>query len=173
MASITDELRAWFKDRMFMGNGWREIRDIADRIDEAHERELRETGEDIVRDVRREWVRLPLDADGVPICVGDVMECGDGTVFTVESISLHPFGWRCSGDGIDGSGYKCTAHPLPHSCRHHRTPTVEDVLREFGEKMGENKSRYVSDVWDMDEWCAADRDTIAEFVKRLQLREGE
>lgn len=152
MGSITDELRAWSKEHLSRSS----ILAIADRIDAEHERELRETGEDIVRDVRREWVRLPLDADGVPICVGDVMECGDGTVFTVESISLHPFGWRCDGDGIDRNGYKCTAHPIPDCCHHHAT-TVEDVLREFGDWYAYTKGG-----------CDEDG-IIAEYAQRLRL----
>lgn len=35
--SITDELREWFKDRLFMGNGYAELTAIADRIDAEHE----------------------------------------------------------------------------------------------------------------------------------------
>ncbi len=38
--SITDELREWYKDRLFMGNGWAEIDAIADRIDEQHRKAL-------------------------------------------------------------------------------------------------------------------------------------
>lgn len=37
---ITDELREWYRDRLFMGNGWAEIDAIADRIDEQHRRAL-------------------------------------------------------------------------------------------------------------------------------------
>lgn len=38
--SITDELREWYKDRLFMGNGWAEIDAIADRIDEQYRKAL-------------------------------------------------------------------------------------------------------------------------------------
>ena len=38
--SITDELREWYRDRLFMGNGWAEIDAIADRIDEQHRKAL-------------------------------------------------------------------------------------------------------------------------------------
>jgi hypothetical protein len=98
--SITDELREWAHG---FNGPWRRNEEmllaIADRIDAEHERELRETGEDIVRDVRREWVRLPLDADGVPIRVGDVMDSKvdylfDGKPFTVRALVLCEDGWK-------------------------------------------------------------------------------
>ena len=72
--SITDELRKWAEgNALRAGMSLRTARDqalaIADRIDAEHERIVRETGEEIVRDVRREWVRLPIDADGAPTSV--------------------------------------------------------------------------------------------------------
>ena len=70
------------------------------------------------------WVRLPVDAEGVPIHVGDVMEwpdcstaevvgIGDGTFFYVEE-DEYAAEWTAASDKI-----------------HHHAPTVEDVLREF------------------------------------------
>ena len=66
--SITDELRKWFKDRIFMGNGWQEIRDIADRIDEQfnricsqHESVLQQTISDTVDEHEREMAELRAD----------------------------------------------------------------------------------------------------------------
>lgn len=79
-SSITDDLREWFKDRLFMGNGYAEITAIADRIDERHEKERDKAYDDGVYDGidadknARGYVKLPVDADGVPIKVGDVME---------------------------------------------------------------------------------------------------
>ena len=148
--NITDELREY-------AQSWREtpnlmndldagdidgllgdIERIADCIDEAHESACAEAYGNGVESVAlpdmTPYVKLPVDADGAPIHVGDVMECGGGTVFTVENISLHPFGWRCSGDGIDGNGYECTAHQMADCCRHHK-PTIEDVFMEFAYKI--------------------------------------
>ena len=43
--SITDELREWFKDRLFMGNGYAELTAIADRIDAEHEKAMSRAGQ--------------------------------------------------------------------------------------------------------------------------------
>ena len=72
----------------------------------------------------RGWVRLPVDAEGKPIRIGDVMEwpdcstaevvgIGDGTFFYIE-------------DGEDAAEWSCAGDKI-----HHHAPTVEDVLREF------------------------------------------
>lgn len=72
-----------------------------------------------------DMVPLPVDADGVPIHIGDVMEwrCGNGefevigiggnTLFYIDKDS-NECEWTAAGDK-----------------RHHHAPTVEDVLEEF------------------------------------------
>lgn len=119
-----------------------------------------------------DYTALPLDADGVPIHVGDVMEADNGTTFEVEHISLYQWGWRCDGKGTDRSGVTCTAHAIPDGCRHHHAPTVEDVLREFAQEMNENLGMYTGEAIDADEWRKADERTIAEYAARLRLAEG-
>lgn len=138
MAKITNELR----ESMIpcISDDWLTITKsaferVADRIDEAYKHAIGYVDDrDPETMAENGWVKLPVDADGVPIRLGDEMECGDGTVFTVENITLYTFGWRCDGDGIDGNGYKCTAHPMPDCCRHHHAPTIEDVLGEIVSK---------------------------------------
>lgn len=125
--SITDELRKWGYG--FCGSSYEIVNAIADHIDAEYKKAIRE-----LNNLADASVLLPVDADGEPIRIGDEMECGDGTVFTVESITLYTFGWRCDGDGIDGNGYKCTAHPIPECCRHHK-PTIEDMFMEFAYKI--------------------------------------
>ena len=145
--SITDELRCWYKDRMFMGNGWQELDNIADRIDAEHERMI------------GEWdywesthVELPKDADGVPIRVGDevVDELDESTApRKVTSLYLANDGWWVY---IGGVGRR------PDRYSHHHAPTVEDVLREMADRC------YA------DEDEPRDRDAIvAEFAAKLRL----
>jgi hypothetical protein len=43
-----------------------------------------------------------------------------------------------------------------YKCHHYKKPTVEDVLREFGDEV---------------QRCCDTEDTIAEYAKKLQLRE--
>ena len=88
------------------------------------------------------WVRLPVDADGVPIHVGETVTCmlhfgGESKPFVVDRMEL----------GLDGDGNvwsvaldrstDCWEQPL--LLRHHHAPTVEDVLREFADAWAEWK----------------------------------
>ena len=92
---------------------WDEVRDMKDReLSEEHG-----------------LVRLPVDADGVPIHIGDVMEwpttgetfevvgLGDGVLFYVE-------------DGEERADWTEAS-----TKRHYTPPTVEDVLREFTDEV--------------------------------------
>lgn len=93
-SSITDELREWFKDRLFMGNGYAEITAIADRIDERYAEGVQlawadgiARAEGDLKAFEATHVKLPVDADGVPIHVGDRMAFEDGEEFDVIGIS--------------------------------------------------------------------------------------
>ena len=112
--------------------------------------------DEIEREVA-DMVPLPVDADGVPIHIGDVMEADNGTTFEVEHISLYQWGWRCVGEGTDRSGVTCTAHAIPDGCRHHHAPTVESVLAEMLDVWGELPSNVTNEA------------IIAKYAARLRL----
>ena len=130
---------------------------IADRIDAEHEKaldewkaehgqmwlkgysechaELLEGNETLASDLERcGWVRLPIDADGVPIHVGDVVTMqllfdGESKPLVVDRMELS--------HGRDGDLW-CIALDTDKGCwnqpslmRHYTPPTVEDVLDEF------------------------------------------
>lgn len=80
-------------------------------------------------------VRLPVDADGVPIHVGDVMEWpyGNGE-FIVEGIGGNTLFY------IDQDSNECEWTAARNKRHHHYAPTVEDVLREFGKGWHEQMS---------------------------------
>ena len=148
--SITDELREWANgNSLRAGMSLRTARDqalaIADRIDKEYEDELQDMHNVAYAkgfmDAMKErtdwaswhedemaeygWVRLPVDADGVPIRVGDVMKwpttgetfevvgIGDGVLFYVE-------------DGSEQADWTGAS-----TKRHYHAPTVEDVMVEF------------------------------------------
>lgn len=94
------------------------------------------------------WVRLPVDADGVPIHVGDVMAYADNTK-PMEVIALVPPAVFLTEDGPR----------FADMCRHYHAPTVEDVLREFGKR------------WD-DPAHYAKGELVEEYAAKLQLKEG-
>lgn len=95
------------------------------------------------------YVKLPVDADGVPIRVGDVMEwCDSGETLTVEGIGRDVLFY------IDGENAEWTA---ARNKRHHKPPTVEDVLREFALRVAGK------------ECMTARHDVIAEYAAKLRL----
>ena len=129
--SITDELRLFAADPY---TGWvptdkqqADLRAMADRIDAEHKAACAEAYGNGVESVAlpdmTAYVKLPVDADGVPIRVGDVL---DGYGKTIEVVDM-----RCGRSGWvlisrDGNGYADT-----FAFTHHHEPTVEDVLWEL------------------------------------------
>ena len=74
-------------------------------------------------DIERTHMRLPVDADGVPVRIGDTMEriCAeDRYVFTVGLIGADGF---CM--DYETSFFKAS------ECRHVQPDTVESLLKEF------------------------------------------
>ena len=97
-----------------------------------------------------DYMPLPLDADGVPIHVGDVMEWDNGT-FTVHELKVTEDGWTT---WDEQHGY--TVHV---DVCHHHAPTVEDVLREM----------LVQAVGYSDANTTVALNTIAEYAAKLRL----
>ena len=71
-----------------------------------------------------DYTALPLDAEGEPIHVGDVMEWPDGS--TAEVVGIGDGTFFYVEDGEDAAEWSSASGKI-----HHRAPTVEDVLREF------------------------------------------
>ena len=79
---------------------------------------------------------LPLDADGVPIRVGDVMDnatSGTYAFLPAKGVGFHECWREVLPIVSDGKGeYQVDTRLV----RHHQAPTVEDVLREFAYGLG-------------------------------------
>lgn len=116
-----------------------------------------------------DYTPLPLDADGVPIHVGETVTCvlpfgGKSEPFVVDRMEL----------GRDGDGdVWSVALDRPTSCweqplllRHHHAPTVEDVLREFTRDWC--NAACAGDMTNA-ERDAARADTITEYAAKLRL----
>ena len=170
---ITDELRQCIDmhEEPFLGTAMADyIRGIADRIDEEHVRQQEDLIDETLgglikmtdeKMAENGWVRLPKDADGEYIHIGDVMDSDhleDGTVDGIQYfksmqnmrmlIAVRPHNWDTP------TWYD------PEEYRHHHEPTVEDVLREFScVLMG--KREFDGDV----------AEAVAEYAQKLQLRE--
>jgi hypothetical protein len=136
---------------------------IADRIDVEHEAQLNDAFETRNSDENQEndgWIRLPKDANGEYIHIRDVMEPNGSnllfgqTSFEVRAIRYNEGGWEV----YSRLGDRYATSLL----RHHHEPTVEDVLREFGEK-------YCDTVAGSDK----ERELFAEYAAKLQIKESE
>ena len=95
-------------------------------------------------------ITLPLDADGVPIRIGDVMEWPDGDDEPFEVVGI----------GENGTLF----YMYDDSCewtnamyKRHHAPTVEDVLREMLDAWGELPSNATNEA------------IIAEYAAKLKL----
>lgn len=154
VAPITTELREYLskvdenlhEDWLFVNVEWSEVNRLCDNIDAIHaglERDyatacrVNEHQDLEYTDLAKRYdktITLPLDADGLPIRIGDVMDftknvrgltvLGIGIVDASES-SLGEFGLGVFvREGSDYVWYNA-------EFLHHHVPTVEDVLREF------------------------------------------
>lgn len=106
-----------------------------------------------------DYTPLPVDADGVPIHVGDVMDNTHKDGFRAKSVigmCLHSSGqWT-----VEVDEDRLRWHDV-YKLRHYHAPTVEDVLREF------------ADAWV--EWKdgAAMMNPVETFAARLRLAGDE
>lgn len=89
---------------------------IADRIDAEHAKAVERARMDGMDATFGDgWVKLPVDADGVPIHIGDLMEA-DGDVFNVLSMELFYDGsWSIRNDVGNGFEYWELHHVKPDS----------------------------------------------------------
>ena len=149
-----------------------ELTAIADRIEERYERALRESydngyasaddwlGQHEDAMAEHGWVRGPLDKDGKLWSSGDMSDSNWGEI---EDIAYEDGRWLIR-------GHDTSAPWIPaDSIGHYHAPTVEDVLREFAEKMNENLGMYTGEAIDADEWREADARTVEKYAAKLRL----
>ena len=138
MTMISNEIRRWCDlcGGIIDSDDKAELHTLTDRIDS-------------------EMVELPKDADGEYIHIGDVMEwCDSGETLTVEGIGSDVLFY------IDGENAEWTA---ARNKRHHHEPTVEDVLREFAEKVIDSQIPSVHPTYE---------EAITEYAAKLRLADG-
>lgn len=124
--------------------------------------------DEIEREISERYIELPVDADGVPIHVGDVLETSEyGKRFTCTGYSYQTAGyekphWSIAYryDNYDGT----TEFVSLHSCRHVKPDPVKELLCEFASDvscMGDGVKRSFSP----DEKCIVElADAIREVV---------
>lgn len=112
-----------------------------------------------------DYVALPVDADGVPIHVGDtVWDVEDGMEFVVKSVTLYAGGVTKVDAVCDG----CHAHVSPDSFSHTRPDSFERIADEL--------ERYANDSYSEDEIDGMTASTLVDFaerIRKLAKKEGE
>lgn len=86
-----------------------------------------ETLSDEMKEMRQTHMRLPVDADGVPIRPGDVIEYRNCNMsFECDTLVFYGDAWRIHSE--DGGLYN------PDECRHVKPDTVESLLEEHASR---------------------------------------
>lgn len=165
-----EDARNPYNDREILHIPEEELLAIADRIDIAHKHAIGYVDDrDPETMAENGWVRLPKDADGEYIHIGDVMEGVDkydtlkkvkGKVITVSfesdgAVDVAVQAWNSDGK----SWHRAYLDPDASVYRHHHAPTVEDVLREFADRVCNSGHQWGLDA----------ADTIAEYAAKLRL----
>lgn len=148
--SITEELKTWVD-----AYPWRKDHDAAeahaliDRIDAAYQREV-DAARETMFSMPNHRVALPLDADGIPIHLGDEMCTVDTPEYhsPVEFMTLTEKGWMMiNGDDVG-----------PSELRHWDAPSIENLLNEFANRI--DKSGHL--------WGLYADETVAEYAERIR-----
>ena len=105
----------------------------------------------IQAEVDERFMELPLDADGVPIHVGDVIE-SHGTIFNALGICMNSYGNLCV------QGGKHNVKLSPDACRHVKPRTLESVLQEYGSEIADSASKPWSEI--VDKYAAEIRELL-------------
>ena len=162
---ITDELRKWWVRKFPVMD--KELHEdftaIADRIDAEHD-EMHDFCERLERAVTNredvtlwgvDYTALPLDADGVPVHIGDRVENGE----RVSRIVLTDGSWEPS---VYVEMLPNVLHEhFCHEISHYHAPTVEDVLMDL---LGE---------WSDEGNDATPTELAEKYAKRLTLADGK
>lgn len=179
--SITDELREW-AEKNECKSYCKLLTDIADRIDAEHERQCAESwmrGHDAWAAIDRSdamaehgWIRLPVDANGVPFRIGDKVGSDhyeDGTIIGVNYFKA-PNGVVREEIAVQPNGWDAATWRDPEEYAHHHEPTVEDVLLEACKAY---HSLLIEGMSDVAHDMPAPFEIIAEYATKLTLRGDE
>ena len=141
------------------------------RVRDAHEREVDtlrgETYLDAVSDsvlAKHGLVRLPVDADGEYIHIGDVMEwCDSGETLTVDGIGRDVLFY------IDGENAEWTA---ARNKRHRHAPTVEEERPDSLDRIADELEKWCDHV-DVDGDACGKPRALVERIRRLAAKEDQ
>lgn len=132
-----------------------ELRELGEKVKNScftgvHCDDVIELADDIEAEIAERFMELPVDAEGVPIHMDDMLKSENASKpFIVESMTFAD-SWTVW-DRENG------ATRWPSECHHVKPRTIEDVLREFGKAY-----TYV------DGECASTTTLIADYADELR-----
>lgn len=86
--------------------------------------------DEIEREIAERYMELPLDADGVPIRIGEVVTWLNGAPSNKFTIDTFAFDMDHGEWDVKSSNF-LNIFPA-HRCRHYKPRTIEDVLQDAG-----------------------------------------
>lgn len=100
----------------------------------------RKIADEIEAEIESRYMELPVDADGVPIRIGDSLECteyGNQTErFTVYGYTTEYLTWTGEVTPLMATNENSTEFYC-RNCRHFNPRTIEDVLRDLANEVWE------------------------------------
>lgn len=122
-----EDMRNPYNDRELLSITDDELTAIADRIDDQHDAELQAEYingyHKALEEVKDGYIKLPVDADGVPIHLGDELTDGMNLPAKVGALLLDSCGWWCKG----GENSTCVS---PSTLRHVQPDSWERIIAD-------------------------------------------
>lgn len=107
----------------------------------------------------RDSIPLPKDKDGEIIRPGDKVDL-NGETIEVRGVKMYVGAYAVSYSIVFGEHSQYSVNP--DALRHHREPTIEDVMREFAEKITDSQIPGTHPTYE---------EAIAEYTERLALKD--
>lgn len=95
--------------------------------------------DEVEKEIKEKYMLLPVDADGVPIHVGDKMQYHGGEPFTVCAVApgvIHVWAVVKLGERMTTYDY------APSQCTHYKPRTLEDVLLDAIERAAHPENEW-------------------------------
>jgi hypothetical protein len=162
--SITDELRKYAEENECKSY-CKLLTAIADRIDAEHERithnltDALHKQEDATRELSEKSVLLPLDADGVPIHVGDKVSFITTVVWTVTQLRYANGSWQ-----VGCTFENCMNYYHPQTIRHVKSDSWEQIIMDALKEGYDRKELFL---------MSESRISTADLVARCKALAGE
>ena len=113
------------------------------------------------------YMKLPLDADGEPIHIGDVVYGNPGIAWTVVGLRVSPLGWKVE---MDNMPFLCEPDDLTH-----KKPEPPDSWEELEQDVKLSIDDYWTDVLGREyTFCTGDKVTAkaSDIIRRAKKLAG-